>query len=223
MKRILSAILSASLLTTSSCIHVPSSETEKLQLHESDKAVGSPQVLNELEVRSQIVSPNTHSKLLKELMSQGLTPVYVKVHNNSSEPIRIEEKDFILVRGATLEMEPIANEGLPRAVHRFNPVAVAANVHNVTVTVLGIFVIAAAIVAVPANGSPDLRFYPTGHENMTVINSTTKTIYLSYQDGLLTSQVIAPGQSVEGLLFFENLKRVPTNEWSLSLRPNPNN
>lgn len=257
MKRFLIFVLAAIFTLTSGCIHVASTDRLALELATPRADKTTQQNFEELAVHSLIYAEaklplddffrrlgqgeysdafrkmnfhyqpsNTDSKLLKELLDRGLTPVYIELTNHTSSPITIQETDFTLNRGATI-LEVIPSTELPQAFHTTNYKAIAANVHNVTVTVIG-FTAALIAVGILTNG-----FWPSSNGRLThtntalknndnkILNPTTKITHLSYENYLFQNQPVNPGETVGGVLFFNNKSKISHRELVLNLHPSP--
>lgn len=237
MKRFFPLILVFILFFNSSCIHVNSTEHTKLNLtsQKSLKEIKGPSNLrinsvvytestypletflkkllagdfNEAiqKVNLHYKPSNVDNRLLSELIEEGLVPVYVKIENNSSVPIEINEKNFFISDG-TNQVPALNSKEIPQAFTRFNSKAAVANAYNIgVVAIVYIGVLVAIGVATQHGGGYYPGYGPTsgttndGHNTM-IINPLNKTTVIDYQHYLLGQKVIEPFSTQEGLLFF---------------------
>ncbi|MES2746621.1 MAG: hypothetical protein V4655_14405 [Bdellovibrionota bacterium] len=143
-------------------------------------------------------------KVLQNLLSVGMIPVYVRMENKDTRPYIFNEGDFTLDDGAQ-RLKAIPAAQLPKALKKFHVGAVGANIYNTGVVVLVVAGIM-AVMAIAARGQ--VGNIPTGNSLVNsepetrIYNATTKTTHLDYKNYLLTARTIAPGESGQGLLFF---------------------
>ncbi|RZA26865.1 MAG: hypothetical protein EOP10_02155 [Proteobacteria bacterium] len=144
-------------------------------------------------------------KVLHELLSEGLIPVYVRMTNNDDKPYHFTEADFALDDG-THRLKAIPAADLPKALQTLHLEAVGANIYNTGVVVLAVAGIMAVMV-IAARGQ--VGSLGSGGDSGTaqpatkIYNEITKTTYLDYENYLLTAKAIASGESGQGLLFFK--------------------
>lgn len=154
-------------------------------------------------------SGNTDNRLLRYLLDHGLVPVYVRIRNDGSVPQRLSETDFYLDAGKQ-HVRAMARESVPREFEKFHTEALAANVINVTTTII----VGVAVVLVLAsalgnchncgdlfNGIDGSGRGSAGSSD-SMINKTTFTTQIGYREHLLGPMLLEPGATVEGVLFF---------------------
>ncbi len=147
-------------------------------------------------------SANFNDKALNKLIESGFIPVYVKLKNTGTTPLTLDEKSFAL----TNEKEPKAafySDQLPQVFSEINPTAVAANVYNTGVVVVGFAAVMAILVVAkstsfPTNTGSGLS---TGG-NDPVYNDVHKYMRVNYKDYLIKKTTLQPGEEAKGLLFF---------------------
>lgn len=150
---------------------------------------------------------NIYSSIVSEMISAGLVPVYVEIKNTGMEPLQISEKNFVLGHGKQ-RISPLAAREVPSAIEHFSPKAALANVYNTVVVTLVIITIMVILASLRINSWPNFGSSSSGSgsgssSNSRVWNDTTVKKFIDYQDYLITSREIAPGESYRGLLFFE--------------------
>ena len=97
------------------------------------------------------------------------------------------------------------SEQLPVEFEHFSPQAVAANVYNTAVVVVG-FAAVLAVLVIASNGGavPDFSQLtgPSVDSTNEVYNSTHSKTRVDYKNYLIKKTVLDPGAVVSGLLFF---------------------
>jgi hypothetical protein len=162
---------------------------------------------------------NTDNKIMRELISDGFVPAYVRVQNISDKTQEISEKQFSITNGP-IRAQAIQAEHIPREFKRINGKALAANVLNVGTVVVGM----AALVGVLVLLKPS-QFEPSAgsgagvgsDSNTKVFNQTHLTTEIDYRDLVIRKKTLAPGEMAEGLLIFLNFSREPIQEFRLEL------
>lgn len=230
--------LASSLTLNSGCIHTSSRETKSLELPQNQGH--SEQVFGNLKIASTVYLPtklplkdfftrmkngeftqafkkidlnykqsNINDEVLADILEAGFIPVYVQIENTGSEAVSLNEKNFILDNGPS-QIKAYYAEALPKEFKKFNPKALAANVVNTGIVVIGFTALIVAMLVAESRSSGALSFPkysgPDLDDNQKqVFNSTTKTTQVDYKDYLITSSELKPGEIKKGLLFF-NLK-----------------
>ncbi len=150
---------------------------------------------------------NADDKALRALLAHGIAPAYVEATNTGKESVDLSGLRLSLLDSST-QLEPIPNEGLPKAFEDFNPKAAAANVYNTGAAVVGcaamLSMLAVGVVAGgdPLGGAGVLAELGSNLDGE-VYNALKMTTEVDY-DGLLWKPVVlAPGEKARGLVFFK--------------------
>ncbi|HAH05342.1 MAG TPA: hypothetical protein DCM05_02275 [Elusimicrobia bacterium] len=155
--------------------------------------------------------PSAHDgKAMKALLKARFVPVLVRARNEGSASADLGAVRWTL-HSADGVLDPIPPAELPKALEGVHWPAVAANVYNTTVVVVGYTAVLAAIAATVyygGNGPIPAEFLSLP-ERDAVWNPVKKTLDLDYQDFLLRGGTLAPGESRQGLLFF----RLKGKDW----------
>lgn len=153
---------------------------------------------------------NYDDEILTELIDAGFVPVYVKIKNTSTAPLQIDEKSFALNHSAG-EVKAFNTDQLPRKFEEFSPTALAANVYNTGVVVVGFAAIMGLVIisaehggssAFPTIGANDFAGGGGSSSNDEIYNSLYKNVHIDFKNYLITRQELSPGQEAKGLLFF---------------------
>ena len=147
---------------------------------------------------------NANNKAVKELLSQGLVPVLVKVTNNRKQILKVSEKNFALQQGDKL-LTPFDPYDLPNEFAHFSGEAFAANTFNVSVVVLTVI----AFLAVSSPGSLNpwyccARPKSAHSEKIVILNPLEKKIHVDYNRYIFHAQELLPGEFAQGVLFFKS-------------------
>ena len=237
MKRFIPLTLVFILFFNSSCIHVASTEHTTLELKTQkplQEVKGPSNLRINSVVFTETVYPletflkkllagdfneairkvnltykpsNVDNRLLSELIQEGLVPVYVKIENNSADPVEINEMNFFISDDAN-QVSALTPQEIPQAFTRFNSKAVVANAYNIGVVAVVYIGVLVAIGVVTQHGGG----YHPGYSgssgsafseaNEMIINPVSKTTVIDYQHYLIGEKVVQPNSSIEGLLFF---------------------
>lgn len=169
---------------------------------------------------------NTDNQMIREMLSDGLVPAYVRVKNTSEHPLMIKSTQFVLkVSDGKTESPALDASEIPYQFSRFNPSAFAANVYNIGVVVIVTVAIILILASASNGGHMPSNFFPSesrhSHSDSEVLNPIQKTTKLKYEDYLLNRIVLAPGAEIQGLLFFRlkpDLQNIPSQ---IEFRPGP--
>ena len=158
-------------------------------------------------------SSNFNNPALQELIDAGFIPVYVKIENKTVTPLSFDEKSFVLVDGSKT-LTPIAVTDLPREFEHFSQEALAANVYNTGVVVVGFAaVLGVLVIATAGNGLIIPNNWGGGGGNSKshsglfsdsepIYNDLQKTTKVDYRNYLIQSSTLKSGESAQGLVFF---------------------
>lgn len=181
-----------------------------------------------------------NDKVLEQIIDSGFIPVYVEIKNQGKKPIHIDEKSFALTNIANgtngtngtngkQEIKAFYSETLPREFTKFNTSAAAANVINTGIVIVGFAAVLAGMLIITSASSAGSLSFPNFHPNgnssdIKVYNDTTTVTKVNYNSFLITSSVLNPGESKNGLLFFYTQDLVGIHEFKLIFQPtiNPN-
>lgn len=162
---------------------------------------------------------NTTNEVLRNLLKNGLVPVYVTLKNISSQDMKISFNQFQLSDGI-YKFRAFDPSFVPNEIKRLSPTAIAANVYNITVSaVFSVLIFGMLTMAsVAPNGSVNINGL-TMNDNK-VLNDTQKIIHFDYKNYILNEINLKPEEEFAGLLFFntENLK--DTRDFQLELKAN---
>lgn len=236
IKRIgLSSLVTCIYILNLGCIHTQSHERAAIEIPESQGV--EMQVIANLEIGSLVYRPsklplsdffsrisrgdfreafqkldfdykqsNATDKAMIELIEHGYIPAYVQIKNLGSSPVSFDEKNFSLVSEVD-QVKAFYSDQLPYEFKSFNPKAVAANVYNVGLVVIGFVgvVAAMAIVMAAGHGSPELSGLGgfDGLKDMKAINDTDRTTSIEYKNYLIHATQLKPQGTTSGLLFFK--------------------
>lgn len=149
-------------------------------------------------------SANISNELLQELISHGFIPAYIQIKNIGPRGLKFSPTQLHLF-SKDFDVPAIPYEEIPRALKQFNPEAFAANIYNVSVTIIGSVGLLAALTM--ANGpnsggaifptNESLRYY-----DQKILNETQQTVQLDFREELLREQSLVPNASIRGLVFF---------------------
>lgn len=168
---------------------------------------------------------NYSNSAIQMLNEEGFIPVYIELTNTGLKPIYFDEKSFILINSSTKEqLSAFYAEALPKELERFNTKALAANIYNTGVVVLGYASIFGILYVGLVNdvhmASADGALV-NGISNVTdraVYNPLNKSIEINYKNLLVSQSVLKPNETARGLLFyydhdekFENIKSLQFN------------
>jgi len=153
---------------------------------------------------------------IQTLLDAGIVPVYVRVTNSGSKPMKFDPESLQLADD-TDRFAAIAAKNLPRTFKQLNPKAVGANVANTVIVfaaAVGVMVVIAAVVVASSKGGVgghvgnfgDIPGGSSSGSDSSIYNSVHQTVAISYQNLLLPAVELAPGATTKGLVFF----RVPT-------------
>lgn len=146
---------------------------------------------------------NFEDEALAELIEAGFVPVYVKVENQGSSAIEIDEKSFSL-NYREGSVKAFYSSELPNEFRHFSPKAVAANTYNTAVVVVGFAAILAVFVVLAPYGNPDLSGMGVpSNSSRSLYNSVHKKVKVDYKTYLIKKIRLEPGQVTKGLLFFK--------------------
>jgi hypothetical protein len=215
------------------CIHTRSHERSEINL--SDSQVAETQWIADIEIKSVVYRPsklplsdffarlsrgefkdafqkldldykqsNANDKAMIELIDHGYIPAYVVVKNDGNSDVTIDEKNFSLMTDVA-QVKAFYSEQLPREFQSLNPSAVAANVYNTGVVVVGFVAVIAVFVmaALPSGWAFPEGGTFRGLNDTTVLNNTNRTTNIEYKDYLIYRTHLKPGESLRGLLFFK--------------------
>ena len=218
------------------CIHTNSFETKNVQISDVEQSSGSPAMNAEIKyviyreaelplaqffthlnhgdykeafrrIHFNYRSANVKNEALQELIAAKFVPVYITIKNGGSSVLEFDEKNFVLDNGNKSATAFYA-EQLPSEFAHFSPQAVAANIYNTAVVIVGFAAVLAVLVIASKGGSnPDfsqLTGSPADSQG-DVYNSTTTKTKVNYQNYLIKKTRLNPGAVVSGLLFFYDL------------------
>jgi len=160
-------------------------------------------------------SANFKDEAMAELLEAGFVPAYVKVKNPGSTPLQFDEKSFAL-SSEDVSLKAFYSDQLPKEFKRLSPKAVAANVYNTGVVIVGFAAVLAAyfVVASAANGQPG---FPAGNgsQQSAIYNDVNNTVRVDYRNYLIAKTVLNPGEETKGILFFYAGDSISTSEAEL--------
>lgn len=169
---------------------------------------------------------NVDSEMMLNLVRNGFIPVFVKIQNTGLIEAPLNLKDFVLIDSGS-SLTPLKKQDLPNRTSHFSAGNVVDNAANLT----GIVVFTALIVAVifaaePGNyniggGGTDNMWFGAGDGKANSDNSlksTTVITNISYGNALLTDRILKPGETIQGLLFFQTKNLKPPVKPKLELR-----
>lgn len=168
---------------------------------------------------------NVDNELMLNLIKNGFIPVYVEIQNNGASDVPLSLNEFTLTDGKE-KMAPLKRSELPNRVSRFSPGNVAENATTLT----GVVVFAALIVAVMAAAGPgnynlgaggtDSKWFGRGDglADQGTLKSSTVITSINYGDALLADKVLKPGETAQGLLFFQTKNQRPPMHPQLQLQ-----
>lgn len=190
------------------------------------KKLAKGQLRKSLQSINLVYEPANYSNAaIKMLNEEGFIPVYIELTNTSPNPIYFDEKSFVLFDSLTEErLSAFYSEALPKELERFNTKALAANIYNTGVVVLGYASIFGILYIGLVNdvhmASADGALI-NGISNVTdrtVYNPLNKNIEIDYKNLLLSRTVLKPNETTRGLIFyydhddkFENIKSLQFN------------
>ncbi|MBY0451872.1 MAG: hypothetical protein K2P92_02475 [Bdellovibrionaceae bacterium] len=166
---------------------------------------------------------NTQNQALKELISAGYTPVYIRFTNKTEREMSFDESYFRLIAESE-RYAPLSVRSLPREFSRFSFQSTAANVYNVTVVVVATLILMVAIVGVATAGGggggnwgnlfSELDNGPgsRGHSGE-ILNDVTIETKIDYRDHLIKKTTLQPRETTQGLLFFKVSSADLTESW----------
>jgi hypothetical protein len=168
---------------------------------------------------------NTNDRALMDVIDEGFIPVYVDIGNQGLSPAEISEKNFALTNGRT-QIKAIEAAAVPKEIKRFSPEAMAADVFNVGAVVVGMAALLVALIAI-ASSCNGCNFsglqIPSdsggGSGDSVVINDVVKTTKIDYQSFLLSATILAPGQSIGGILLFHVGRKAGLDGYKLVFLP----
>jgi hypothetical protein len=234
-KYFISLLVSLSLIFNASCVHVASSEIKRVE-EPSDKGLTTLRIdgtkvdylvyhpsqlpLNDFfsrlkrgdykeafkKIDLRYRPKNYSDEVMTELLDEGFVPVYVKVKNEGAAPVSFDEKSFTLKYNGS-EKKAFYSEYLPKEFEHFNPKAVAANVYNGTLVIVGF----AAVLAVVIMGHGNMPSIPGGSSSGSgggggsgedIYNNVSKKVRVDYKNYLISKTELKPGEEAKGLLFF---------------------
>lgn len=233
--RILLSIPVSLSLALGGCIHVASEETRTVRVEKSQSGVltqksADGSTMNYLVYRDSILPleqfftrlkkgeytrafreinlnyrPANHdNEAMQELLDAGFVPVYVKIENKGTSNLDFDEKSFEMkCKGGSAKA--FYAEYLPREFEHVNSKAIAANVYNVGVVIVGFGAVIVALIMASENKVPrmDGMQVPGSMSDVKIVNSATKKHRVDYKNYLLTKTRLAPEHASEGLLFFQ--------------------
>lgn len=231
----LSSLLTFVHLSNLGCIHTQSHERAAIEIPESQGI--EMQAIANLEIGSIVYRPsklplsdffarlsrgefkeafqkidldykqsNANDRAMIELIEHGYIPVYVQIRNLGSSSVSFDEKNFSLVSDGN-QVKAFYSDQLPYEFKSFSPKAVAANVYNVGLVVIGFVAVVAAMAIVAGASHGGTPGWPDsgldGLKDMRAINDTDRTTTIEYKHYLIHASQVNPQGTTSGLLFFK--------------------
>lgn len=178
-----------------------------------------------------IYEPSNYSnKAIEMLNEEGFTPLLVKITNTGTKTLEFDEKSFMLVNNSKESLAAFYSDALPQQLERFNSKALAANIYNTSVVVIGFASLMGLLyiglmndVALPSDSGTKSndKFFNALNDNHTY-NPLYTNVAINYKNLLISKTQIKPQETVSGLLFFydqeekfETVQRIEFNFKSL--------
>jgi len=193
----------------------------KLPLEDFFNGVMTGQFTNALKNLDVLYHPsNTDNEVLLELISHGIVPVFVSIKNRSQKDLPFDPQKFVLIDNRVAHT-PISKKEIPDRITRFSTANATINVINVGAVVLLIAGILAVLVTTRANIPSNLGSGGSSgsgsNGELYELKGTTFITKIDYGKLILESTTLQPGETVQGLLFFQTKNQKPPMKPSLKL------
>ncbi len=195
--------------------------TAKLPLEDFFNGVMTGQFIDALKNLDILYHPsNTDNDVLLELINHGIVPVFVSIQNKGSTAVQFNPQNFVLVDNST-NLSPISKAEIPNRITRFSATNAAKNVVNVGAVVVLMAAVLAVLVAARTSLPGTLTDTGMGtgsNGELYELKGTTIITKVEYGKLILENTILQPGETVQGLLFFQTKNQKPPAKPQLQLR-----